>query len=256
MKMSVFSESFVRRMSNMYQLSAKQWSPFVGCEHECLYCIPSFQRQIKRFSKGKCDLCYRFKPHMHRERLTQRLPRTRYMQFIFTCSSGDVAFCGDNDLFEILEVIENNKTKNFLVQSKDPRKAFLDRDIGFPKNLILGTTIESNNDHRVKAISKAPPPIERFKAMVELAKLHQPVMLTCEPIMTFNLEVMLGWVEKINPCMVWIGYNSKPKSCQLNEPSLWETWKLATELLKRGYIVVLKTMRKAWWEDKVKIRRA
>ncbi len=39
--------------NNMYALSVKQWSPFVGCEHDCVYCVPSFQRNIKRAS-GRC----------------------------------------------------------------------------------------------------------------------------------------------------------------------------------------------------------
>lgn len=166
--MTVLSERFIRRASNMYPLSIKQWNPFVGCEHECSYCKPSFQRVLRRFSK--CEMCQQYKPHKHRNRLENRLPRTRYMQFIFTCSSGDVAFCNNNYFFEILDKISDNKDKNFLIQSKDPRKAFLDRDFSFPKNLVLGTTIETNLTRLTKEISKAPPPIERFKSDARATK--------------------------------------------------------------------------------------
>jgi len=35
---------------NMYQLSAKQWNPFAGCKHNCIYCGSSFQAQLKRYT--------------------------------------------------------------------------------------------------------------------------------------------------------------------------------------------------------------
>lgn len=250
--MTFKTADFTRRPSNMYPLSIKQWNPHVGCKHHCKYCVPSFQRALKRFSK--CDQCKGFTPHTHPERLDQKLPRTRYMQFIFTNSSGDSAFCEDNYFYEILEKIENNKDKNFLIQSKDPRKAFLDRDVGFPKNLILGTTIETNLTRLTNDISKAPPPEERFKAMLELRELkYKPkttLMLTIEPILAFEHKVMIDWIEQINPCMIWIGYDSK--KCGLVEPALMETWMLAQDLFKRGYVVILKLMRKAWWENSVR----
>ena len=33
--------------SNMYA-EAKTWNPFKGCAFDCVYCVPSFQRQAKR----------------------------------------------------------------------------------------------------------------------------------------------------------------------------------------------------------------
>ena len=89
----------MEKKNNMYKLSVSQWSPFAGCKHDCIYCKSSFQRQLKRWAKKKCPSCYEFVPHAHHERLDQSLPNTGHMQFIFTCSSGDMRYLGTPYLF-------------------------------------------------------------------------------------------------------------------------------------------------------------
>ena len=59
------------RQSHMYRASVMQWNPFVGCLFGCLYCLLSFQLQLKRWAKNHCEGCYRFIPHEHPERLEQ-----------------------------------------------------------------------------------------------------------------------------------------------------------------------------------------
>ena len=83
------------KTTNMYELSVKQWNPFVGCEHKCIYCKDSFQAQQKR-QKKNCMKCYDFIPHEHPKRLNDNLPKTGYMQFIFTVASGDIVFVFNN----------------------------------------------------------------------------------------------------------------------------------------------------------------
>lgn len=223
--------------SNMYALSVKQWNPFVGCEHLCLYCKPSFQAQLKRWAKSHCRLCYEYKPHFHKERLTQDLPKTGYMQFIFCCSNGDIACCPDEQIEQIISAIRNfHPDKTFLIQSKDPR-VFL--RFKFPKNVILGTTIETNRASLTKEISKAPDPYMRYFAMKTLD--HPLKMVTIEPIMRFDLDVMVNWITEINPCMVWMGYDSKDTG--LLEPSLEYFQRLHWELARRGFLVLLKRVR-------------
>ena len=110
----------MEKKNNMYELSVKQWSPFAGCEHDCVYCRSSFQRQLKRWARKNCPGCYEFTPHTHPERLNQKLPKTKHMQFIFTCSSGDIAFCPTEYLKEIIDrlasgvpVVPNQRPRNF-----------------------------------------------------------------------------------------------------------------------------------------------
>ena len=232
----------MKKKSNMYKLSVKQWNPFVGCEHKCIYCPSSFQGQLKRWAKKNCCKCYEFTPHAHRERLTQSLPRTKYMQFIFTCSSGDIAFCDDTSYLEqIIDRIRQERNKTFLIQSKNP-KTF--NRVTFPKNVILGTTLETNRDELVEAISKAPKPSQRYKDFLDVK--HDLKMVTIEPVMDFDMNVMVDWIENTNPCMVWLGYDSGKN--RLPEPELVKVQSLHWELGRRGFTVVLKTIRKAWSE--------
>jgi len=222
---------------NMYNLSLKQWSPFAGCKHDCTYCKTSFQRQLKRWAKNNCLDCYNFKPHPHPERLEQSLPRTNDNEFIFTCSSGDVAFCPTSYLRKILERVARQPSKTFLIQSKNP-KTF--SRVVFPDNVILGVTIETNRDDLYSGISKAPKPSQRFK---EFLKIKHPLkMVTIEPVVDFDLEVMVKWIKQINPCTVWLGYDSGKNG--LPEPSYKKFMSLHNRLKGMGINVILKSVKK------------
>jgi len=231
----------MKKKSNMYKLSVSQWNPYAGCKHECIYCQSSFQRQLKRWAKKKCCGCYEFTPHAHFERLDQNLPKTKYMQFIFTCSSGDIAFCSTEYLEEIITRIRDKTNRTFLIQSKDP--STFDRVV-FPKNVILGTTLETNRDELAEVISKAPKPSQRYEDFLDVR--HDLKMVTIEPVMDFDMNIMVDWIENINPCMVWLGYDSGKN--RLPEPELAKVQSLHWELGRRGFTVVLKTIRKAWSE--------
>ena len=231
----------MKKRSNMYKLSLKQWSPFVGCKHGCKYCPSSFQAQLKRWAKVNCRQCYEFVPHKHEERLNQKLPKTKYMQFIFVCPCGDIAFCPTDYLIAIRNRIIAEPDKDFLLQSKNPRT--FNRAI-FPNNVVLGTTLETNRDDLYEGISKAPKPSRRY---ADFLKVKHPVkMITVEPVIDFDTDVMIAWIENINPCMVWLGYDSRKN--HLPEPELKKVKSLYWELGRRGFTIILKEIRKAWWE--------
>lgn len=228
--------------TNMYKLSVGQWSPFAGCEHNCLYCINSFQRQVKRWAKKNCPGCYESIPHPHPERLNQSLPNTKHMQFIFTCSSGDIACCNDTQYLErIINRIRQERNKTFLIQSKDP-KTF--NRVVFPKNVILGMTLETNRNRLCEGISEAPKPSQRYEDFLKVK--HGLKMVTIEPVIDFDMNVMVSWIENINPCMVWLGYDSGKN--RLPEPELEKVKELYWQLGQRGFMVVLKKIRRAWNE--------
>ncbi|UCD56056.1 MAG: hypothetical protein JSV16_09390 [Candidatus Hydrogenedentota bacterium] len=213
----------------------------MGCEFACVYCQNSFQTQLKRWAKGNCEQCYAFTPHTHTNRLSQQLPRTGYWQFIFTCSSGGIAFCPTDYLLKIVDRIKHEKEKTFLVQSKCPKTL---KRVKFPANVIIGTTLETNRDELYKGISKAPGPSQRYEDFLEVN--HPVKMITIEPVMDFDLETMVSWIEDISPCMVWLGYDSRKNN--LSEPELEDVKNLYWELGRRGFTVVLKKIRKAWSE--------
>jgi DNA repair photolyase len=221
------------KQKNMYELSAKQFNPFAGCKHNCSYCGSSFQAQLKRYAKKNCQECYEFKPHTHPERLSQSLPKTKYMQFIFTCANGDIAFCPTPYLREIVSTIKGKPDRTFLIQSKNPGTF---GRVDFPDNVILGTTIETNRDRLCKAVADAPPPSKRYR---DFAKIEHPLkMVTIEPVMDFDLDVMVKWMRNLSPCMIWLGYDSKNN--HLPEPELHKVRELHWELSRVGFIVILK----------------
>ena len=223
---------------NMYSYSDKQWNPFVGCEFKCGYCHNSFQAQLKRYGKKNCQDCYHFKPHTHPKRFNDQLPRTKYLQFIFTCANGDISFCQTDYLTQIVARITKEKVKNFLIQSKNP--ATFNR-ITFPENVILGTTLETNRDSLYEGVSAAPKPIRRYKDFLTVK--HPLKMVTIEPVIDFDLPIMLEWMQNIKPVMIWLGYDSKKS--YLPEPELAKVKELYWKLGTSGFTVMLKTIREA-----------
>jgi len=220
---------------NMYQLSVKQWNPFVGCHFDCSYCKPSFQAQAKR-QKHNCMECYDFRPHIHPKRLTEKLPETGYMQFIFACASGDVSFCDVASFRFIVQRMREEPSKTFLLQSKNPKTFHRIKD--WPENVILGTTIETNRKDLASGASLAPEPIRRAVALGQIKCARK--MVTIEPIMDFDSGLILNLIDEVNPCMVWMGFNSKRASLQLPEPSLEKFRDLHWRLAALGIPVILK----------------
>jgi len=128
-----------------------------------------------------------------------------------------------------------------LIQSKNPR---IFKFFNIPSNVIIGTTLETDRDDLYKGISKAPLPSLRYMYFLDLT--YPRKMVTVEPVIDFNLDVLLDWILNIKPCMVWLGYDSKKN--YLPEPELEKVKHLHWKLSKEGFTVILKTIRKAWWE--------
>jgi len=161
------------------------------------------------------------------------------MQFIFTCSNGDIAFCPTEYLQAIINRIKEEPNKTFLIQSKNP--ATFNRVV-FPSNTILGITLETNHDdiyEKAKVAPGAPLPSKRYEDFLKVK--HELKMVTVEPVIEFDLDILVGWISKINPVMVWLGYDSRKSN--LPEPELTKVTSLYWELGKAGYIVILKHIR-------------
>ena len=239
-------------MNRMYEENRKSLNAFVGCEHGCIYCVPSFQRQAKRQRKN-CLRCYSYTPHFHPERLLKTPPKTVGDEFIFFPSSGDLAFAKPNEVQAHVDYAKKYADRMFLVQSKNPM-FFLDYE--WPPNIILGTTIETTERYwfvepgRFKSyaeISKAPYPDERLEIMLEVREEFpdNQLVIVIEPILTFSPNLFPEWIESVEPNFVYVGYDNH--DCKLPEPRLNATLKLIDEL-KRFTEVRRKTLRKAWWE--------
>lgn len=225
----------------MYQ-DAMTWNPFKGCNFDCVYCKPSFQAQAKR-QKHRCNDCYNFIPHQHPERLN-KIPSKN---IIFVCGNGDISFCAPYYTVRIVNAIHehNNRCphKTYYFQSKKPRYFDQFNPEFFPGNAIMLTTLETNRDTGYGRISNAPLPTDRYKQFLNLQFPRKVV--TIEPVMDFDLDVFTSWIKNINPEYVWLGYNSKPNSVKLPEPSSDKFVAFATNLLNSGIKVNYKNVRGA-----------
>lgn len=194
-------------------------------------------RNVLRFQE--CEACKKFKPHAHLEVLEKSPPMTKEGEFITMSLTGDIAFASEKELVKMLLYCNTWEDRTFVLQTKNPHIFEPLTDFIKP-NMMIGTTIESDIDH---GVSKAPSPYLRFEAM---KRLDCRKMVTVEPILTFNLNVLFKWIQSINPEIVYIGYDSKNNN--LPEPTIDETRELIKQLQSAGIDVKEKLMRKAWYE--------
>ena len=226
------------KSTNMYD-SAETWNPIKGCLFDCTYCGPSFKAQAKR-QKHNCTECYEFRPHQHPERLS-KIPNA---EIVFVGGNGDISFCDPAFVKQIIAAIvkKNLKRPNQVYYFQTKRPEYLAQFIGeFPKNVILVTTLESNRDEGYGDISKAPKPSERYEAFEKLDWPNKVV--TIEPIMNFDLDVFSEWLITLAPDCVWLGFNSRPRSVNLPEPSNEKVLALVKRLKEAGIRVRGKELR-------------
>jgi len=195
-----------KQTGNMYPFVTHTWNPIRGkCPHDCSYCYMKVYPQ----------------PNLH---FTEAEMKTNLGKgnFIFVGSSTDM-WAKRVFVNWILDTLEHCcKFKNrYLFQSKNPQRfqGFL-----FPDDVVLGTTIETNRDYNV---SKAPYPWERMMAMTYLDK---PKMVSIEPIMDFDLDILPYWIKNIKPEFVSIGADSKGHN--LPEPPAEKVQRLIEQLQK------------------------
>lgn len=230
----------------MYSDSVYQWNVWVGCgfKLKCVYCKKSFQAQMRR-QINNCEKCGNYIPHFHEDRITKEYCDKHFPkkiegdEFIWVGSSGDISFIDDHSMFEILETIREYPHLTFFFQTKNP-KWFQFYD--FPKNVILGITLESNIHYPL--ISSAPKPWKRAADFYFVC--HPRKRVTIEPILRFDLRKLLAWVRDINPEIVYIGYDSRKNN--LPEPPLHKVEAFMYEL-RMITKVKEKLIRKAWDEE-------
>ena len=134
----------------------------------------------------------------------------------------------DEWILKVLEHCSKYPDNTYLFQSKNPKR-FVSFISKFPNNIILGTTIETNRCYH--SISNAPIPLHRKNWIEILSHSYEYcVMVSIEPIMDFDLDEFVLWLERINPKFVSIGADSKGNN--LPEPPAWKVEELIKELRK------------------------
>jgi protein gp37 len=158
---------------------------------------------MKRFNVG--DL------RLEKKELEINLGKHNY---IFVGSSTDMfaQVVPSEWISKVLVCCNNPITDNtYLFQSKNPMR-FVEFLLQFPKQSILGTTIESDIDYA--DISLAPSVTQRCEVMSHLAIRK---MVSIEPILDFDIDRFVSMLHKIQPEFVSIGADSGRNN--LPEPS-------------------------------------
>ena len=201
---------------NMYDWVTHTWNTVKGkCNHDCQYC----------YMKTWGDL---------------RATRFDEKEFRTDLGNGNTIFVGNsNDMFAdnipsewIERTIEYCRKfdNTYVFQTKDPGR-LLRMSIQLPK-MMIGTTIETNQQDLLNKISKAPPVVARSAAMSELHSRGWRTFITIEPIMMFDLDPFAELILQASPDFVNIGADSKQHG--LVEPKKTEVDLLIQYLVSKG----------------------
>jgi DNA repair photolyase len=98
--------------------------------------------------------------------------------------------------------------------------------------MMIGTTIETNQQDLLNKISKAPPVVARSAAMSKLHSIGWRTFITIEPIMMFDLDPFAELILQASPDFVNIGADSKQHG--LVEPKKTEVDLLIQYLVSKG----------------------
>ncbi len=184
---------------NMYSFVTHTWNAIKGkCSHECSYCyMKPFALNPIRLDETelRCDL--------------------GTGNFIFVGSGTDM-FAEDVPsewIEKVLEHCRKHPENRYLFQSKNPNR-FRAFNFSLYGNVVLGTTIETNRDDN---ISKAPDVNQRAYAMYRLRKDGFETMITIEPILDFDIGVLLNMIKNAKP--TWVNIGADSKGHKLPEPS-------------------------------------
>jgi hypothetical protein len=152
---------------------------------------------------------------------------------LWVVSTGDISFCDPAFADRIVEVMRKDKRKGrvFLLQSKNPA-CFARLLNGLPQNVVLMATIETNRDSVCAEISKAPLPSQRFQDFLQLDWPRKALVM--EPILDFDLDVILEWATKLKPEPIMIGSVNGGKR-NLPEPSPSKVLELHRQLQGLGF---------------------
>jgi protein gp37 len=159
--------------------------------------------------------------------------------FIFVQNMGDLFAenVPSEMIMRVLDHLSEYPTNRYLLQTKNPErfKEFIEL---FPPKTIVGTTIETNHDH---GVSKAPEPMSRICSMVTLPK-DLPRMISIEPIMKMDVDVVVTCLNHIQPEYVAIGADSKKHG--LLEPTEKDIVELVGKLRPFTEVILKKNLRR------------
>jgi len=196
---------------NMYEFVTHTWNTVKGeCFHDCIYCY------MKRWG------------HLKPVRFDEKELKTDLGEgnFIFVGSSCDMwaENIPDEWINRTLEQCKEFGNK-YLFQTKNPERVL---NFKLPESVIC-TTIETDIFYP-EIMGRSPSPYERARYMEILSDCGFETFVTIEPILDFNLYLMVKLIKQCNPEQVNIGADSGKHG--LPEPEPEKVLELVAELEK------------------------
>lgn len=207
---------------NMYDFCTHTWNTVKGeCPHGCSYCY------CKRFGKQK-------PVRFDAKELNIDLGSGN---FIFVGSSCDMWAdpIPEQWISKTLAHCRKYSENTYLFQSKNPNR-IEDHLCSLPKKVICGTTIETNR--RYDQMGNAPTTNSRMVEIDLLVRRGFQTIVTCEPIMDFDLDDMLKLIRYCHP--QWVNIGADSKGHELPEPSADKVLSLIDGLRNAGIEVKTK----------------
>lgn len=225
-----------KKRSKMFPFITCTWNPIVGCLHDCVYC---WARKLAETKLSHIERYKDFNPKLIVSELGRKFAKG---SFVFISDMGDWLgrWVKEKWILEVIEVTKEAESASFLSMTKNPDRYF---NFHFPENITLGTTIETNRDLAYSALSEAPLPSRRLRAMRDMKYGDNRNFIAVEPILDFDLEDFSQQIIDINPWAVAIGYDNYNN--HLPEPPKAKTEKLIALLENHGVKVYRKSIREA-----------
>lgn len=196
---------------NMYDWVTHTWNPLAGeCPHKCSYCSTNFLSRRYPVIKNKYSGPIRLDENQMKTNLGKN-------NFIFICAQNDL-FAEDIPSEWIEKILDycQKFDNRYLFQTKNPErfKDYLYNRVINEKSVFC-TTIESNRWYK-DIMKNSPSPFDRSPSVYDISCAID-TYVTIEPIMDFDLELMLDIILACNPTQVNIGADSGKNG--LPEPS-------------------------------------
>ena len=187
------------------------------CPHGCTYCYVQHMR-CARFYQGPIRLV---EQELREDLYKFGRGKTIFIDHMIDLFADDIP---TENIEKVLAHCREYPENTYVLQTKNPKRMITEFYLGesMPKNVMLGTTIETNRASLLREYGQAPDPHERA-LYLGMPSIPQ-TFVTIEPIMKFNLHELTELIRLARPTWVNIGADSKNQ--HLPEP----TWEAVVEL--------------------------